>query len=93
MLTGSQCDISLNHGTPLLTRGRVRRRGRMLGTGFRLLRRCRFPGDVNGSGKDDIIADFGSTVGGIFVKRDQGAWVKLHNMSPDRMATGNLDRL
>jgi hypothetical protein len=48
-------------------------------------------GDGNASGKDDIIADFGSTLGGIFVKRDQGAWVKLHNSSPDSLATGNLD--
>jgi hypothetical protein len=48
-------------------------------------------GDVNGTGKDDVIADFGSTLGGIFVKRDQGAWVKLHNTSPDSMAIGNLD--
>ena len=47
--------------------------------------------DVTASGKDDIVADFGSTLGGIFVKRDQGAWVKLHNSSPDSMATGNLD--
>ena len=31
------------------------------------------------------------TVGGLFVKRDQGAWVKLHNTSPDSMAAGELD--
>ncbi len=48
-------------------------------------------GDVNGSSKDDIIADFGSTLGGIYVKRDQGDWVKLHNTSPDSMAPGELD--
>jgi hypothetical protein len=48
-------------------------------------------GDINGSGKEDVIADFGSTIGGIFVKRDQGAWVKLHNSSSDSLAIGNLD--
>jgi hypothetical protein len=48
-------------------------------------------GDVNGSGKDDIVADFGSTVGGIFVKRDQGPWVKLHNSASESFAVGNLD--
>ena len=48
-------------------------------------------GDVDGSGKDDIVAEFGSTFGGIFVKRNQGVWKKLHNFSPDSLATGELD--
>jgi hypothetical protein len=47
--------------------------------------------DVTANGEDDIVADFGSSIGGIYVKRDQGAWVKLHNTSPDGMAGGNLD--
>jgi uncharacterized delta-60 repeat protein len=47
--------------------------------------------DVTGNGQDDIVADFGSTIGGLFIKRDQGAWVKQHNTSPDSMAPGELD--
>ena len=48
-------------------------------------------GDVNGSGQDDVVADFGSSIGGIFVRRDQGAWVKLHNNSAGGLSVGNLD--
>ena len=47
--------------------------------------------DMDGNGQDDVVADFGSTLGGIFVKRDQAACEKLHNMSPDSMAISNLD--
>ena len=47
--------------------------------------------DVTGNGQDDIVADFGTTTGGLFIKRDQGAWVKQHNTSPDSMAPGELD--
>ena len=48
-------------------------------------------GDVDGNGADDIVADFRSTVGGIFVKRDQGVWLRLHPTSPESMTPGELD--
>ena len=46
-------------------------------------------GDMDNSGGDDVIAEFGS--GGIFVKRNLGEWVKLHNSNPEGMTIGNLD--
>jgi hypothetical protein len=48
-------------------------------------------GDIDGSDQGDIIADFGSTFGGIYIKHNMGAWVKLHNFSPELMAVGDLD--
>ncbi len=48
-------------------------------------------GDVDGNGVDDVIADFGSTFGGIFIKRNGGGWSKLHNFSPELMMIGDLD--
>ena len=45
-------------------------------------------GDVNGNGKDDVIAVYPS---GIFVKRDLGGWVQLHNSIPEVMKVGDLD--
>ena len=48
-------------------------------------------GDVDGNGQDDVIADFSSTYGGIFVKRNLGGWVKLHNYTPETWAVGDLD--
>jgi hypothetical protein len=48
-------------------------------------------GDVDGNQEDDVIADFGSTLGGIFIKRNLGGWIQLHNFSEALMATGDLD--
>ena len=48
-------------------------------------------GDVDGDGRDDVIADFSSTFGGIFIKRNLGGWLKLHNFAPESMAVGDLD--
>ena len=45
--------------------------------------------DMDNNGADDVIGDFG--VDGIFVKRNLGAWVKLHNNDPEAMTIGNLD--
>ena len=46
-------------------------------------------GDMDNNGADDVIGDFG--VDGIFVKRNLGAWVQLHNINPEDMTIGNLD--
>jgi hypothetical protein len=48
-------------------------------------------GDIDGSGQDDIVAGFGSTLGGIFVSRDQGPWVKLYATSPESLTMGHRD--
>ena len=47
--------------------------------------------DMDGNGQDDIIGNFGSTLGGIFVRHNQGGWSKLHNSSPEMLVAGNLD--
>jgi hypothetical protein len=47
--------------------------------------------DMDGNTQNDIIADFGSTFGGIYIKHNLGAWMKLHNFSPELMAVGDLD--
>jgi hypothetical protein len=48
---------------------------------------------VDGNGAADIVADFGPSgaVSGIFARRNEGAWNKLHNSSPEDFAIGNLD--
>jgi hypothetical protein len=48
-------------------------------------------GDVDGNGEDDVIADFASTLGGIFIKRNLGGWTQLHNFNAELMAVGDLD--
>jgi hypothetical protein len=49
-------------------------------------------GDIDSSDQDDIIADFASALGGIFVKRDKiGAWTQLHNFASETLASGDLD--
>jgi hypothetical protein len=50
-------------------------------------------GDLGGNGEDDIVADFGTAVGWLFIRRDQGAWTKLDNTSPESLAIGGLDSL
>ncbi len=46
--------------------------------------------DVDGSGLDDVIADFGPEQG-LWARRDQGQWEKINIASPKRMAAGDLD--
>ena len=50
-------------------------------------------GDLDGNGRDELIADRGST--GLWVRRlnpqNVAAWVKLHSASPTHIATGDLD--
>ena len=48
-------------------------------------------GDVDGNGENDVIADFGSTAGGLFVKRNLGGWTQLHRLSSELLAVGDLD--
>ena len=47
--------------------------------------------DMDGTGQDDVIADFSSTVGGLYVKYNLGGWVFLHGGSSEAMAAGDLD--
>jgi len=48
-------------------------------------------GDVDANGQSDLIGAFNSTLGGIFVRRNNGAWAKLHNSNPGDLAVGELD--
>ena len=48
-------------------------------------------GDMDGNGNDDVIADFASTLGGIFVKYNLGGWTQLFGSTSEQMASGDLD--
>ena len=48
-------------------------------------------GDMDGNGQDDVVADFASTVGGIFVKYNLGGWTQLHGATSEQLTTGDLD--
>jgi hypothetical protein len=50
-------------------------------------------GNVDGSGSDEVIIDFGYQYG-IWMRKNDNSWVKLHcSISPESMVTGNLDGL
>ncbi len=46
-------------------------------------------GDIDGSGEDDIIVDFGSL--GTWVRMNDSTWAQLHTLSPETMASGDID--
>jgi hypothetical protein len=46
-------------------------------------------GDLDGSGQDDVIIDFGAS--GIWVYYNDITWTKLHKSSPEIIATGDMD--
>ena len=46
--------------------------------------------DANGNGEDEVIVDFGSGIGA-YVFHNNTSWTKLHSLSPEIIATGNLD--
>ena len=48
-------------------------------------------GDMDGNGEDDVIADFASSLGGIFVKYNLGGWTQLANVASEQMTSGDLD--
>ena len=48
-------------------------------------------GDVDGNGADDVLATFGSSVGGFWQKLNLGSWSKLNNSAPDDVETGDVD--
>ncbi len=47
-------------------------------------------GDIDGNGKDDLIIDFGNTIG-LYIRYDNGSWAKIHTFSPEIMAIGDVD--
>jgi len=47
-------------------------------------------GDIDGSGQDEVIIDFGASYG-IWQWMNNSNWVQLHNLSPEFMVTGNID--
>ena len=46
-------------------------------------------GDLDDNGKDDLVVDFGSI--GLWSRMNDASWLKLHNSSPELIATGDLD--
>ena len=47
-------------------------------------------GDVDGNGADDVLAGFGSTVGGFWGKLNLGGWTQLNANSPDDVVSGDV---
>jgi hypothetical protein len=47
-------------------------------------------GDIDGSGQDDVIIDFGAGTG-IWVRYNDTAWGKLHNSTCESMAVDEID--
>jgi hypothetical protein len=47
-------------------------------------------GDIDGSGQDDVIIDFGADTG-IWVQYNDTAWSKLHNSACESMTAGEID--
>jgi hypothetical protein len=47
-------------------------------------------GDLDGSGVDDIIVDFG-VAWGVWIRMNNADWFQLHTLSPRHMAVGDLD--
>ena len=47
--------------------------------------------NMDGNGEDDVIADFSSTIGGIYVKYNLGSWSKLHPGNSESLTGGDLD--
>ncbi len=50
------------------------------------------PQDPNSKpdGQDELIIDFGPGIG-LWVRRNDSSWAKLHSLSPEAMATGDMD--
>ena len=46
--------------------------------------------DLDGSGRDDIVVDFGPAYG-LYVYRNGTAWSQLHPLSPAHVAAGDVD--
>jgi len=51
--------------------------------------------DLNGTGQDEIIIDFGQLEGadknGLWIRHADGTWEDIHGMSPELIVTGDLD--
>jgi hypothetical protein len=47
-------------------------------------------GDIDGSGQDDVIIDFGESVG-IWARYNDTSWGKLHNSTCESIAVGDVD--
>ena len=47
-------------------------------------------GDIDGSGRDDVVIDFGATLG-IWAYCSNSSWDKLNSASPEFMVCGNVD--
>ena len=47
-------------------------------------------GDVDGNGADDVLAGFGSTIGGFWQKLNLGGWSQLNANSPDDVVTADV---
>jgi hypothetical protein len=47
-------------------------------------------GDLDGSGVDDVVIDFGTGYG-VWIFQDGQGWVHGHDLSPDQMIIANLN--
>lgn len=45
--------------------------------------------DLDGGGRADLVVDFGAA--GLWVKYNNGAWMKIHPASPQEIAAGGFD--
>ena len=45
---------------------------------------------LDGNGQDEVIIDFGPSLG-IWVRRNDSSWFQLHTISAEAMVTGDMD--